>query len=83
MGVTSFEQHVQPHLRIWRKGKLRLIPVRELERFLTENSEPPLADRASVGRDSKMPPQRHRRPGAGAKEANSMAQHQPNQGGGK
>ena len=38
MGVTSFEQYVQPHVRAVRQGKLRLFPVRELERWLDENA---------------------------------------------
>jgi hypothetical protein len=38
MGVTSFEQYVQPNVRAVRQGKLRLFPVRELERWLDENA---------------------------------------------
>ena len=38
MGVTSFEQYVQPNVRAGRRGKLRLFPVRELERWLDENA---------------------------------------------
>jgi hypothetical protein len=38
MGVTSFEQYVQPYVRAVRRGKLRLFPVRELERWLEENA---------------------------------------------
>ncbi len=38
MGVTSFEQYVQPQVRAVRRGKLRLFPVRELERWLDENA---------------------------------------------
>ena len=38
MGLTSFEQYVQPHVRAVRHGKLRLFPVRELERWLEENA---------------------------------------------
>ena len=38
MGVTSFEQYVQPNVRAVRRGKLRLFPVRELERWLDENA---------------------------------------------
>ncbi len=29
VSINSFERHVQPELRIVRRGKLRLIPVRE------------------------------------------------------
>jgi hypothetical protein len=39
VSINSFERHVQPELRIVRRGKLRLIPVREIERWLEENSE--------------------------------------------
>jgi hypothetical protein len=39
ISINSFERHVQPELRLVRRGKLRLIPVRELERWLEENSE--------------------------------------------
>jgi hypothetical protein len=39
MSVNSFERHVQPELRIVRRGKLRLIPVREIERWLEINAE--------------------------------------------
>jgi hypothetical protein len=43
MGLTSFEQHVQPELRMIRKGKLRLVPVSELERWVEANAERILA----------------------------------------
>jgi hypothetical protein len=39
MGVTSFETYVQPNLRLIRRGKLRLFPVAELERWAHENAE--------------------------------------------
>jgi hypothetical protein len=39
MSINSFERHVQPELKIVRRGKLRLIPVREVERWLEENAE--------------------------------------------
>jgi hypothetical protein len=39
MSINSFERHVQPELKIVRRGKLRLIPVREIERWLEENAE--------------------------------------------
>lgn len=38
MSIDSFERHVQPELRIIRRGRMRLIPVRELERWATENA---------------------------------------------
>ncbi len=39
ISVNSFERHVQPELRVVRRGKLRLFPVEELERWLRENAE--------------------------------------------
>jgi hypothetical protein len=39
VSINSFERHVQPELKIVRRGKLRLIPVREIERWLDENAE--------------------------------------------
>jgi hypothetical protein len=37
--VDSFERHVQPHVRMIRRGRLRLVPVRELERWCEDNAE--------------------------------------------
>ena len=34
MSLDSFERHVQSHVRLVRRGKLRLVPVRELDRWL-------------------------------------------------
>jgi len=39
MSVNSFERHVQPELRLVRRGKLRLIPVAEIERWLDQNAD--------------------------------------------
>jgi hypothetical protein len=39
MSLDSFERHVQPELRLIRRGKLRLVPVTELERWANENAE--------------------------------------------
>jgi len=36
MSLDSFERHVQPTLRLVRRGRLRLVPVGELERWLRE-----------------------------------------------
>jgi excisionase family DNA binding protein len=44
IGLTTFKQQVQPHLRIVRRGKVRMIPVVELERWLEENAEAVLDD---------------------------------------
>ena len=39
MSINSFERHVQPELRVIRRGSLRLFPVRELERWLEANAD--------------------------------------------
>jgi excisionase family DNA binding protein len=39
VGLTTFKTKVQPQLRIVRRGKVRLIPIAELERWLQENAE--------------------------------------------
>jgi hypothetical protein len=38
ISIDSFERHVQPELRLVRRGRLRLISVAELERWLDANS---------------------------------------------
>ncbi len=40
MSLDSFERHVQPELCLIRRGKLRLVPLVELERWAIENAEP-------------------------------------------
>ena len=44
MSIDSFERHVQPELRIIRRGRMRLIPVHELERWAAENAAFTLGD---------------------------------------
>jgi hypothetical protein len=39
IGLTTFKERVQPHLRLVRMGKVRMIPVAELEKWLVENAE--------------------------------------------
>jgi hypothetical protein len=39
MSVDSFERHVQPTLRMIRKGRLRLVPVSELSRWANQAAE--------------------------------------------
>jgi hypothetical protein len=39
MSLDSFERHVQPSLRMCRLGRMRLVPVSELTRWLDENAE--------------------------------------------
>jgi hypothetical protein len=43
MSVDSFERHVQPEIRLVRRGKLRLVPVAELGRWVEENMSDVLA----------------------------------------
>jgi excisionase family DNA binding protein len=38
MSLDSFERHVQTQIRLVRRGKLRLVPVAELERWLEANA---------------------------------------------
>ena len=42
--IDSFERHIQPELRLIRRGRLRLIPVVELERWLDRNAARVLED---------------------------------------
>lgn len=39
ISLDSFERHVQSDIRLVRRGRMRLVPVRELERWLSENAE--------------------------------------------
>jgi hypothetical protein len=38
MSVDSFERHLMADLKLVRTGRLVLVPVRELERWLEENA---------------------------------------------
>ena len=40
LGVSRdfFDEHIRPELRVIRKGRLILIPVKELERWVDENA---------------------------------------------
>ncbi len=38
VSVDFFEEHVMPELRVVRRGRRRLIPTRELDRWLSENT---------------------------------------------
>ncbi len=44
VGLTTFKTQVQPDLRMVRRGKVRLISVAELERWLDANAEKVLED---------------------------------------
>jgi len=39
VGPDFFEENVAPELRLIRRGRKRLVPVAELERWTAENSE--------------------------------------------
>ncbi len=39
MSLDSFERHIQPSLRLVRLGRMRLVPVREIERWLDEHAQ--------------------------------------------
>ncbi len=45
MSLPSFERHVQPEIRMVRRGSLRLVPVAELERWADEVAERTLPGR--------------------------------------
>lgn len=38
MSESSFKRHVQPELRVVRRGSLRIVPVPEIERWLEGNA---------------------------------------------
>ena len=38
ISMDSFERYVQPEVRIIRRGRMRLIPLRDLERWADENA---------------------------------------------
>ena len=38
MSLDSFERHVQPTIRMVRLGRMRLVPVSELDRWLDANA---------------------------------------------
>ena len=48
VGLDFFDRLVAPDLRVIRKGRKRLIPVTELERWVAENSEPPMSEQVRL-----------------------------------
>ncbi len=44
VSLSTFRDQVQPELRVIRRGRVRLIPVAELERWVAENAERPMAE---------------------------------------
>ena len=65
MGQTSFEKYVLPDVKVIYRGKLRLVPVPELERWADQNADRVLAEGVESGRQLDAPA-RHTPPGAGA-----------------
>ena len=47
VGITYFRETVQPELRVMQRGRLVLISVRELERWIKARSEPAPAARTT------------------------------------
>jgi hypothetical protein len=45
VGPDFFEANVAPELRLIRRGRKRLVPVQELERWTAENAERVFGDR--------------------------------------
>ena len=39
MSLDSFERHVQPSIRMCRFGRMRLVPITELQRWLEHNAQ--------------------------------------------
>jgi transcriptional regulator with XRE-family HTH domain len=39
ISLDSFERHVQSEIKMVRRGSLRMVPVKELERWVDENAE--------------------------------------------
>lgn len=44
VGVTFFDAEIAPELRLIRRGRKRLVPVAELERWAAENTEGSIAE---------------------------------------
>ncbi len=44
VGPDYFETYIAPHLRLIRRGRKRLVPVSELERWVAENAEIPMVE---------------------------------------
>jgi hypothetical protein len=42
IGLDSFERYVQPHVRMIRWGRMRLVPIAELRRFADQAAAPTL-----------------------------------------
>jgi hypothetical protein len=47
VGPDYFDEHVAPSLRLIRRGRKRLVPVSELERWVAKNAETPMMEQLS------------------------------------
>jgi hypothetical protein len=50
VGPDFFDQNVAPELRLVRRGRKRLVPVSELERWLAENAGRPIVSEIAPSR---------------------------------
>lgn len=48
MSLTSFEQYVQPEIKLIRRGRLGLVTVAELTAWAERAAEPTLSDRRAA-----------------------------------
>ncbi len=44
VGATFFDNEIAPELRVIRRGRKRLIPVTELQRWTEDNADRPVAE---------------------------------------
>lgn len=44
VGETHFNTYIRPDLRLVRRGRKVMVPVRELERWIEDNADRPIAD---------------------------------------
>lgn len=44
VSLTTFEEQVQPHIGLISVGRKRLVPVAELERWVREHTDEPMAE---------------------------------------
>jgi len=55
VGPDFVDQHVAPELSIVRRGRKRLVPVRELERWVVGNAEAPMIDQLRSAPAARRP----------------------------
>jgi excisionase family DNA binding protein len=48
LSLDSFERHVQPSIRLVRLGRMRLVPVHELTRWLEQTAEHTITERRAA-----------------------------------